>query len=227
MSGIAGAYHEKTSYERSGMGGHFLDWQNQPEVFKTYEGLERVPMPTRMPLPQGDLFSLYGDSCNGFVGQELFDLETLSKILLLTYTLTSQSRHAGGRFHFRSAASAGALYPTEIYVLSDGLKDLEDGLYHFSIATHSLVKLREGRFSGAESGFMNDGASEGAFLTFFLTAIFFRSAWKYRTRSYRYHLLDTGHVLENLDLSLKALKLPYEITFDLRGPVGQSSPGAG
>jgi SagB-type dehydrogenase family enzyme len=41
-------------------------------------------------------------------------------------------------------------------------------------------------------------------LTFFLTAIIYRSAWKYRERSYRYHLLDTGHVLESLNLALSA-----------------------
>jgi len=51
-------------------------------------------------------------------------------------------------------------------------------------------------------------------LTFFLTAIFFRSSWKYRARSYRYHLLDTGHVAENLILALKALGIPWNLSYD-------------
>jgi len=51
-------------------------------------------------------------------------------------------------------------------------------------------------------------------LTFFLTAIFFRSAWKYRARAYRYHLLDTGHVAENLILALKASRLSFSVTYD-------------
>ena len=42
MKQTVGAYHEKTCYERSKMGGHFLDWQNQPDVFKTYAGLEFI-----------------------------------------------------------------------------------------------------------------------------------------------------------------------------------------
>ncbi len=214
MSGIAGSYHEKTSYGRSQMSGHFLDWQNQPVVFKTYEGLETIPMPRQVPLPRENLFSLYGGSRNAFDTHRVFDLEKLSEILLLTYTLTSQSRISGERFYFRSAASAGALYPTEIYVLSNGLKDLDDGLYHFSIAAHGLVKLREGRLSDVTKGFVNEGDFHETPLTFFLTAIFFRSAWKYRERSYRYHLLDTGHVLENLDLALKSLRLASETTFD-------------
>ena len=210
MSRTAGLYHEKTRYERSKMGGHFLDWQNQPDVFKRYDGRETVSMPREMPLPCEDLFDLYETPLKDPVSQEVFDLavfdlEKLSRILLLTYTLTSQTRHPNGMFYYRSAASAGALYPTEIYVLSSGVKDLGPGLYHFSISDHTLVKLRDGHLSEA---------ADGAPLTFFLTSIFFRSAWKYGNRSYRYHLLDTGHVLENLSLSLKALKYPFETNFD-------------
>jgi SagB-type dehydrogenase family enzyme len=214
MKQTAGLYHEKTSYDRLKMGGHFLDWQNQPEVFKRYEGLETVAMPREMPLPNEDLFTLYNTPFEKRPGKAVFDLAMLSRILLLTYTLTSQARHANGTFYYRSAASAGALYPTEIYVVSDGTTDLDSGLYHFSILEHSLVKLRDGHFSDAVNRFVKDSASKGHPLTFFLTAIFFRSAWKYGNRSYRYHLLDTGHVLENLHLSLKALGLPSENTFD-------------
>ena len=214
MSQTAGAYHEKTSYNRSKMGGHFLDWQNQPETIKRYDGRETVAMPRDMPLSGEDLFSLYEGPCKTRVSNVVFDLEELSRILLLTYTLTSQSRHANGMFYYRSAASAGALYPTEIYVMSHGVEGLDHGIYHFSIHDHSLVRLREGRFSGAVSRFVNDRASDGMPLAFFLTAIFARSAWKYGNRSYRYHLLDTGHVLENLHLSLKALGYPFENTFD-------------
>ncbi len=58
MNETAGAYHEKTRYERSKMGGHSLDWQNQPDVFKTYAGGEFITMPREMPLFREDLFSL-------------------------------------------------------------------------------------------------------------------------------------------------------------------------
>ena len=51
-------------------------------------------------------------------------------------------------------------------------------------------------------------------LTFFVSAIFFRSGWKYRERSYRYHLLDTGHLVENLALTLTALGLPCAVEYD-------------
>ena len=214
MAKIAADYHEKTSYDRSSMGGHYLDWRNQPNVFKTYDGLKTISMSRGMPLPRKDLFSLYADLPENGANHFAFDLELLSKILLLTCTVTRKSRHPGGSFYFRSAASAGALYPTEIYLHASGVKDLKDGLYHFSIREHGLVKLRDGDLSGAMKRVTKARKTENCPLTIFLTAIFFRSVWKYRNRAYRYHLLDTGHVLANLELSLKSLKLPFEITLD-------------
>jgi len=50
--------------------------------------------------------------------------------------------------------------------------------------------------------------------TFFITAIFFRSSWKYRARGFRYVLLDAGHVLENLILALKAAGLRFSIRYN-------------
>jgi len=61
---------------------------------------------------------------------------------------------------------------------------------------------------------VSHGENEPPMLTFLLTAIFFRSAWKYRERAYRYHLLDAGHLAENVVLALKAMKLPFRLDCD-------------
>jgi len=135
------------------------------------------------------------------------DLETLSAVFQLTYSLTAKSRHAVGDFYYRSVASAGALYPAEIYVATGGIPQLRDGLYHFSIARHGLSLLRPGRFSLLAEGVTGTLDTRYPVFTFFITAIFFRSAWKYRERSYRYHLLDAGHLAENLVLALNSLGL--------------------
>jgi SagB-type dehydrogenase family enzyme len=81
-----------------------------------------------------------------------------------------------------------------------GIQGIDDGLYHFSIADHALVLLRKGTYSNR--------------LTFFSTGIFFRSAWKYRERAYRYLLLDTGHLLENLILALNAMGFNVTPSYD-------------
>jgi SagB-type dehydrogenase family enzyme len=199
-------YHRETSYDRFKMSGHSLDWANQPKVFKEYPGITPLALARELQIPKEKLSAILGErSAPGVSGD--FNLEALSLLLLLSYTHTARARHPEGDFFFRSAASAGALYPTEVYVAARDVKGVDNGLYHFSIQNHSLDPLRKGDVPGTILGI------EGH-LTFFLTAIFFRSAWKYRARAYRYHLLDTGHVAENLFLALKALKLPFRMSYD-------------
>lgn len=201
----AAQYHARTSYDRYNMSGHALDWQNQPSVFKEYPGIEPIPLPRDVPLPSEPFSGLF-EKREKHADTETLGLERLSSILLLTHTLTAKARHADGDFYFRSAASAGALYPNEIYVATRALPSLEDGVYHFSIQHHGLSCLRKRTSSGT--------GDQSTALTFFFTAIFFRSAWKYRDRSYRYHLLDTGHLLENMVLALKALGLSFVLSYD-------------
>ena len=199
-------YHQETSYDRFEMSGHSLDWGNQPKVFKEYPGITSLSLPKELQIPKGNLSAILKEPEARTVTGEM-DVETLSLLLLLSYTHTARARYAEGDFFFRSAASAGALYPVEIYVTTHDVKDIDNGLYHFAIQNHSLDPLRKGDVPGIDD-------RERSHLTFFLTAIFFRSAWKYRARAYRYHLLDTGHVAENLNLALKASKLPFSVTYD-------------
>ena len=199
-------YHQKTSYDRFEMSGHTLDWANQPKVFKEYPGITSLSLPRDLQIPKAKLSAILKEPEVRTVTGEL-NIKTLSLLFLLSYTHTARARHAEGDFFFRSAASAGALYPTEIYAAPHGVSGVDNGLYHFAIENHSLDPLRKGDVSGTVH-------SEESLLTFFLTAIFFRSAWKYRARAYRYHLLDTGHVAENLVLALKAAKLPFSVTYD-------------
>jgi len=206
-------YHKDTSYVRHKMTGHYLDWENQPEVFKHYPGIVPVSLPQDVHPPEKKLSSLLKNSdINTEVGA--IDLEDLSLILRLTYSLTAKTRHAGGDFYYRSVASAGALYPAEIYVATQGINNLDDGLYHFSIAHHSFFLLRKGDISMPVKKATQSANITAPILTFFMSAIFFRSAWKYRERSYRYHLLDTGHLIENLILALKSLELHPALSLD-------------
>ena len=188
-----------------------MDWENQPSIYKAYPGVEPMGLPTDILLPEINLSTLLHHSPEKRDPADL-TLEDLSKIFLLTYSLTAKARQSGGDFYYRSVASAGALFPSEIYVALQGLKGAEPGLYHFSIAHHALSMIRSGEVpSPFPSG---SSADSSPTFTFFLTAIFFRSAWKYRNRAYRYHLLDTGHLLENLALALAALGIPFSHSLD-------------
>jgi SagB-type dehydrogenase family enzyme len=202
----AWTYHQQTSYVRHKMSGHVLDWHNQPSTYKHYADQVPLSLPREVSLPEPLLSAVIRNRARDAAIASL-GLDDLSRIFLLTYSLTARARHSGGDFYYRSAASAGALYPTEIYMAAQGVTGLEDGLYHFSIAHHGLLRLRRGKLAMPLNG-------KPPKLVFFLSAIFFRSAWKYRDRAYRYHLLDTGHVAENLLLALGALGLPCQFTYD-------------
>ncbi|MDB9822554.1 SagB/ThcOx family dehydrogenase [Deltaproteobacteria bacterium] len=213
MIKTASQYHVNTSYERGKIGGHYLDWQNQPDVFKKYQGVIPIPLPDEIPSFKKSLSSVLKETdIDSTCGK--IDIKDLSLILRLTCSLTAKARHGAEDFYYRSAASAGALYPTEIYVATHEVSGLDDGLYHFDIRRHELFPLRIHDLSGHIARLLIPPVEKIPTLTLLFTAIFFRSSWKYRDRAYRYHLLDTGHVIENLDLSLKALKLPFNLFYD-------------
>ncbi|CAO0824022.1 hypothetical protein DFAR_4030006 [Desulfarculales bacterium] len=78
-----------------------------------------------------------------------------------------------------------------------GVEGLEDGLYHFVSALPGLTLLWPG-FWAASLG------RPPSALTLFVTTMYWRRLWKYRTRTYRYCLLDTGHLLADLELACAA-----------------------
>ena len=51
-------YHESTNYDRKNMSGHYLDWKNQPMVFKDYPGVMPIVLPTEVNFPDIGVFDL-------------------------------------------------------------------------------------------------------------------------------------------------------------------------
>jgi SagB-type dehydrogenase family enzyme len=209
----ASEYHRQTSYDRHDMKGHGLDWPNQPSVFKRYAGLKTVPLPEVTAWPQDNLSFLIRKRLQA-EGTTNVTFEKLARVIRLTHSLTAKARMSGTEFYYRSVASAGALYPFELYVAVHGIAGLDDGLYHQSIGLEALTALRSGNMMPSVSDALPAGTDRSPMLIFFLTSIFFRSSWKYRDRAYRYHLLDTGHLAENLLLALRAEHLPPSLYYD-------------
>jgi SagB-type dehydrogenase family enzyme len=201
----ASYYHDLTSYSRHKMSSHSLDWANQPSVFKKYQEGKKIILPeiTDLGRIQKNLFELFKHRAAPDRSVNLRTISELSELLLLTQALTARAQTGGKDYYFRSAASAGALYPTEIYAGTFGIEGLDDGLYHYSVSARELTLIREGPLLG-------DMPS----VVLFFTVIFFRSSWKYRDRAYRYHLLDTGHVIENALAALKAMNIPCKLSYD-------------
>lgn len=82
------------------------------------------------------------------------------------------------------------------------------GIYHYAIQNHRLDRLQEGDFRGAiaSAGLGQDFLAQ-ANVCFVISAIFQRTRWKYHERTYRYVLMEVGHLGQNLYLAATSLGL--------------------
>jgi SagB-type dehydrogenase family enzyme len=129
------------------------------------------------------------------------------KLSYLLWASTGGLRQEG-EILFRTASSAGALYPIETYVVVNRVEGVEAGVYHYSVRRHGLETVRLGEY-GAAAGHGALGQMMCAELgaVFIWTAIFERSKWKYDQRAYRYVYLDAGHIAQNLALAAVSMGL--------------------
>src|SRR5262249_47546427 len=116
-----------------------------------------------------------------------------------------------GEVAFRAAASAGGLYPIEVYVVCGDLPGLAAGVYHFAPAAFALGCLRQGDYRGALAQAAVDPAVASTPASLVFSAVFWRSAWKFRIRSYRYCFWDNGTIVANLLAAAAATGLPARV----------------
>jgi SagB-type dehydrogenase family enzyme len=187
-------YHERTkhSVESVRRTGGFLDWDNVPDPLKRYTDVPPVPLPP---------FRATGVPCHAAIaasarseGDRTPNVETLSHLLFHAAGVVRTVGGFDGPMHFRTYASAGALYPIEVYLVSGELEGLEAGVYHYAPAQHALARLRSGDFRGSLG---LAGAEPGA-ATLLLSGIPWRTAWKYGPRGFRHLYWDAGMMLANL-----------------------------
>ena len=103
----------------------------------------------------------------------------------------------------RTAPSAGALYPLEVYAITSS------GVFHYDPGRHALARVRDGdRRAELSAAAWDEESVRQAPLTVVITAVFARTETKYgRTRSPRYVHLEAGHAAQNLLLQAVVLGL--------------------
>lgn len=110
----------------------------------------------------------------------------------------------------RTAPSAGALYPLEVYLVAGegGIEGLEAGLFHYLPARHAIEKVRSGDLrQPLAAACLGQSWMARAPVLVVLTAEYERAERKYGARGQRYALMEAGHACQNLLLEVEALGL--------------------
>jgi len=173
-------------------------WPVAPKTRRTkaYTGHERIALPAPASPGARSLADVFGDSrgAAGFTDKAL-GLVDLSRLLYFTNGVNTPPI-------LRAAPSAGALYAGEIYLVAERVTGLEPGVYYYAPPSHALVPIRQGPGIEVVRGALErPGQIASAPVVVLLTNVFGRYGWRYANRGYRYALIDTGHIGENLRLT--------------------------
>lgn len=182
------SYHEATnhSYLSVLIDPNYVDASTQPTPFKFYPKFYR-----RFPLESENY---------------------IHSFIALTSQITFEKIYSDGPYQLRVNPSAGALYPTEIYVQIRGIKGIIDGIYHLEVASNSLTLIYELIDDGLEGYLFPDRLVKG--FIFLVSCVYFRSSWKYKNRSIRYCFLDSGHHIGAIEAAAYIYDRNIQIVYD-------------
>jgi SagB-type dehydrogenase family enzyme len=209
----AGYIHEATGITRWGVFRSPRFVGAQPEEVKSFPGKPSVSLPA----PRKRAVKSFTEvvhmqlSAPPAAPKTTLTKQELADLLHYAYGVTETRRFPGGSIGLRAAASAGALYPTDVYVAVRNVEELQKGIYYYHPRNHQLVQTGSAEdmerlaLASAYHGWLVNSPA-----TFILTVMYDRTAWKYRDRSYRYVMLDAAHVAGNLTLAATALGLEYQ-----------------
>ena len=209
---LAWKYHDLTkhSYLSVRATPHYLDWDNKPSPFKIYPDITPESLPQEF--VRTDTPALEAVASTESSGETRLGLTELASLLYYSAGITKKKSYPSGEFYFRAAACAGALYPIETYLVCGDIGGLKAGVYHFDPKDFALRRLREGDHRGSlAQAAAGEPSVVMAQAILVYTAITWRSAWKYRDRSYRYHFWDNGMIAANALAVASTLNLPAKI----------------
>lgn len=197
---VVRAYHERTKHhlDRYARSLGYLDWANQPNPFRRYQGAPVV----RLPLPGDEPGPSYDALFEAPLPPRPLDAAWVSRLFYCSLALSAwkQIRDRQGRvlerWSLRVNPSSGNLHPTEAYLVAGPLPGLsaEGAVWHYAPELHGLEQLRTLE------------KSPGADLVLIgLTSVHWREAWKYGERAFRYSQHDLGHAIGALAIAAASL----------------------
>jgi len=191
-------YHEETKhhYHRYARSAGTMDWENQPQPFRFYRQAAVVELPLLKQDPPGGHRALYRLDDNRRARE--VGAGSIGGFLELSLGLSAWKAAGASRWTLRINPSSGNLHPTEAHLILPAADAIESGVYHYLPLNHVLEKraaIPQDLWRAIGAHFMTPGFFIG------LTSIFWREAWKYGERAFRYCNHDVGHALAAIRFS--------------------------
>lgn len=202
-------YHEVTKHHpnRYARSTGFLDWENQPEPFRLFEGAAILGFPFCKNDLDVEYSCLFERGKNRF---HEFSFKNVGLLMELSMGLSAWKSFQGSSWALRMNPSSGNLHPTEAYLILPPMPENDDqgGVFHYNPYFHAVearARFDKGLWDKIKSHFKKEGFLIG------LSSVFWREAWKYGERAFRYCNHDVGHAMACLNLS--ANLLGWKITY--------------
>jgi SagB-type dehydrogenase family enzyme len=147
---------------------------------------------------------------------EAITLEELSQLLWacqgISGSVSFQNEGKTVTIDLRTAPSAGALYPLEVFVVVSRVEGLEAGIYHYQPGSkdtsHSLIRIQSGD-KGYElsQAALGQDCIKNAAVSFVMGAYVERTSVKYGERAEQYVFIEAGHAGQNICLQAQAFDI--------------------
>ena len=157
-----------------------LDFANRPDPFRRYIGAPQFRLEKK---------GLY-DPVEGQKAPASVDMRNVSALFFESLAISAWKSFAGSKWSLRVNPSSGNLHPTESYLVACDVNGLAEmpAVYHYSPKEHAL----EQRCLISPQSWQALNLPKGTLLVA-LTSIYWREAWKYGERAFRYCMINVGH----------------------------------
>ena len=196
-------YHNnsKHGYYSSAPSPGYMDWDSQPDPFRKYEGADTISL-KKIPQAEKPFFSEALKDSLSDSSQVNFD--SISQLFYDSLAISAWKSYQGTKWALRVNPSSGNLHPTESYLISGPIRNLTSSptISHYSPLNHSLeirANFPDEVWKKIVKGFPDDTIFIG------LSSIYWREAWKYGLRAFRYCHHDLGHAMAAINFSCACL----------------------
>lgn len=211
---ISYRYHQFTKHTLQSLhsSSHRLDWNLQPDPFRRYDGSTHFSLPEKMYLSDLGLFHTVsrmngshlqsGTTLSEACHPAELNLQSLSTLLYFSMSLSAWKQVKGTehKWALRVNPSSGNLHPTETHILVGEMTGISSGAYHYYVKEHQLEKRSSKNVLSSVWNLL-ECKNPAPPLMLVLNSIFWREAWKYQDRAFRYCQLDLGHAAAAICLS--------------------------